>query len=75
MDAILGYLDDAPAWLAALGAVLGAAKAITVLTPTQVDDDALGYATKAVNILLRIVNTLALNVGRDENADDPKARP
>jgi len=63
MDAILNALDAAPAWLTAITGIVTAATAITALTPTTVDD-------KAVAMILRVLNLLAGNVGKNKNADD-----
>lgn len=51
--------------------VITSAKSITILTPTQVDDRWLGYGMRFINLVLRILNVLAANVGKDRNADDP----
>ena len=50
------------AWIAALTAAVVGANAITILTPTKVDD-------KFVNVLLRVLNFLAGNFGKNVNAD------
>ena len=63
MDAILNLLDAAPAWLTATTGIVTAATAITALTPTTADD-------KAVAMILRVLNLLAGNVGKNKNADD-----
>lgn len=63
MDAILNALDAAPAWLTAITGIVTAATAITALTPTTADD-------KAVAMILRVLNLLAGNVGKNKNADD-----
>ena len=63
MDALLNALDAAPAWLTAITGIVTAATAITALTPTTVDD-------KAVAMILRVLNLLAGNVGKNKNADD-----
>lgn len=63
MDAILNLLDAAPAWLTAITGIVTAATAITALTPTTADD-------KAVAMILRVLNLLAGNVGKNKNADD-----
>ena len=63
MDALLGFFDAFPAWLTAITAVVTAATAVTALTPTKVDDE-------YISIALRVLNTLAGNVGKNKNADD-----
>jgi len=63
MDAILNLLDAAPAWLHAITALVTAATAITALTPSTADD-------KVVAMILRVLNLLAGNVGKNKNADD-----
>jgi len=62
MEVFDAILNSVPAWWAAIGSLLLAIKPITMLTPTKVDNVAL-------NMVLRILNTFALNVGRDKNAD------
>jgi len=62
MEFIAEILSHIPTWAVALMAVFTAAKSITVLTPTTTDD-------KVVNIGLKVLNLLALNIGRDKNAD------
>ena len=57
------YISMIPSWLLALTTVVAAAKSITVLTPTRADD-------KFLDMILNVLNKLALNVGRDKNADD-----
>lgn len=56
------FKDIMPAWLLAITAVISAAKAITVLTPTKTDD-------RILNAVLAVLNFLALNVFKDKNAD------
>jgi len=64
------WLMSAPDWLNAIALVITAATALTALTPTKVDDEALGVVGKVVNMALKIVNMLAGNVLRNKNADD-----
>lgn len=63
MDQITEILEAAPAWLVAITGVVTAATAITALTPSTVDDAIL-------NKVLKVLNFLAGNVGRNRNADD-----
>ena len=63
MEIIMGVLDAMPAWLTAIMAVVTAATGITALTPTKTDD-------KWLAAILRVLNVLAGNVGRNKNADD-----
>lgn len=74
METLIVLLPEITAYISALAGLIVAAKAVTILTPTQVDDRILGGAGKVVNLVLRVLNTLALNIGKDVNADDPKAR-
>lgn len=53
----------APDVLVALTGAVTAASVVTAMTPTKADD-------AAVNWVLRLLNTLALNVGRNRNMDD-----
>lgn len=52
-----------PAWLVAITSVVTAATAITALTPTQTDD-------RILNAVLRVLNVLAGNFGKNTNKDD-----
>lgn len=63
MELIIGLLEAAPAWIVAITGLVTAASAITALTPTQADD-------KFVSTILRVLNVLSLNIGRNRNADD-----
>tara|TARA_Y100000310_G_C20599582_1_gene772311 strand:- start:615 stop:806 length:192 start_codon:yes stop_codon:yes gene_type:complete len=60
---IVGIMDLLGPWIAAITAVVTAATAITALTPTKVDD-------RAAAVVLRVLNVLAGNFGRNRNADD-----
>lgn len=63
MDQISQILEAAPAWLVAITGVVTACTAITALTPTRSDDEVLDK-------VLRVLNILAGNVGKNRNADD-----
>lgn len=63
MELIKDVWDGVAVWLPAVTGVVTAATAITALTPTKVDD-------KYINGLLRALNWLAGNVGKNRNADD-----
>lgn len=60
-------LNALPAIVAALTAICTAANIITSMTPTTSDD-------RVVAAILRVLNVLSLNVGKNTNADDPKAQ-
>lgn len=63
MEQITAILEAAPAWLTAITGVVTAATAITALTPSKSDD-------KVLNTILKVLNMLAGNVGKNKNADD-----
>lgn len=50
-------------YIVAIAGTVAAASAITALTPTKTDD-------KILDFVLKILNWLALNVGKNKNADD-----
>ncbi len=55
-------------WVAAITMVVTASNAITVLTPTNVDNQVL-------DVVLRILNILSGNFGKNKNADDISPEP
>ncbi|MDC0637490.1 hypothetical protein OAP25_02195 [Flavobacteriaceae bacterium] len=57
------FLESFPTWITAILTVVTAATAITALTPTKSDD-------KMLDIVLRILNFVAGNVGKNKNKDD-----
>jgi len=59
----LAIFEALPAWLVAITSVVTAATAITALTPTTADD-------KIIAAILRVLNILAGNFGKNKNADD-----
>ena len=63
MDQILSVIHMMPDWLVAVTALITAATGITALTPTQADD-------KVLNTILKVLNMVAGNVGKNKNADE-----
>jgi len=63
MDIVLNFFDSAPAWVAALTAVISSCTLITSLTPTKSDDKIIGF-------VLKILNFCAGNVLKNVNKDD-----
>ena len=63
MDQITAILEAAPVWLTAITGVVTACTAITALTPSRSDDEILDK-------VLKVLNILAGNVGKNRNADD-----
>lgn len=59
---MIEILEGLPEWLTAVTAVVTAATAITALTPTKSDD-------KVINAILRVMNALAGNIGKNRNKD------
>jgi hypothetical protein len=60
---IFALLDAVPNWVHAITGVVTAATAVTALTPTKSDD-------QIIAMILRVLNMLAGNVGKNKNADD-----
>ena len=63
MEQILMFIDELPAWVSALTALVTACAGVASLTPTKSDDAAIAF-------MLRIINVVGLNVNRAKNADD-----
>jgi hypothetical protein len=70
MDLIAGLMTKAPNWLLAISGVVTALTAVTMLTPTKMDDKVLGHATKYINMLLKLCNMGAGNILANKNKDD-----
>jgi len=70
MEAIANIMAQAPQWLQAIAGVVTALTAITMITPTKLDDKALGVATKYINMLLKLCNMGAGNIMGNKNKDD-----
>ena len=63
MEQLNSLIELLPVWLVAFTTLVTAANAITALTPTTSDD-------KVINAILKFLNTLSLNVGKNKNADE-----
>ena len=59
---IFAIFEQIPSWIVAITTVLTAATAVTALTPSRSDD-------KIVNGILKFLNVIAGNVGKNKNAD------
>lgn len=62
-DKIDSFLDNLPTWLVFATTVVTAATSFTAMTPT-------GSPNKILNVILRVLNVLSGNVGKNKNADD-----
>jgi len=62
MEFLMSALESFPVWLQAITALVTGATAITALTPTTVDNMAIGW-------LLKMLNILAGNVFKNRNKD------
>ncbi len=63
LDVLVNWVEMLPTWMAAVSTVVAAATAVTALTPTKHDD-------QIIAAILRILNVLSGNVGKNKNADD-----
>lgn len=63
MEFINEILSAIPNWVVAITGVVTALSVVTTLTPTTTDD-------AIVNKILKVLNVLALNIGKNKNADD-----
>lgn len=60
---MIEFFESLPGWLVAITTVVTACTAITALTPTKKDDVFIGK-------VLKVLNFLAGNIGKNKNADD-----
>ena len=63
MDQLELLFTNLPVWIGMALSLVGAVSAITAVTPTKSDD-------KVVAAVLRVLNILSLNIGKNKNADD-----
>jgi len=63
MEQLELLFTNLPVWISMALSLVGALSAITAVTPTRSDD-------KVTDSLLRILNILSLNIGKNQNADD-----
>lgn len=64
LSTVAVFFEAFPPWLTAITTVVTAATAITAITPTTRDD-------KVIWLILKVLNFLAGNFGRNRNKDDP----
>ncbi len=63
-------VESLPTWTKVAGVVVLVANAITSATPSKLDDKYSGMLAKGVNMLLKFLNMLSVNFGKNKNADD-----
>jgi len=63
MDQLELLFTNLPVWISMALTLVGAISAITAVTPTKSDD-------KLVDLVLKVLNILSLNIGKNKNADD-----
>ena len=66
---VVSIINEMPAWLVAITTVITAANGITALTPSKVDDKVMTTSVRAINIGLKVLNVLSVNIGRNKNKD------
>lgn len=69
-ETMTALFDSLPGLLVAVASLVTACTAITALTPTKVDDRYLAGAGRYLNMLSKVLNVLAGNVGKNKNADN-----
>ena len=70
MELLTLLVLKAPEYLTGLSAIIASANVFTAVTPTKVDDKLMSGLGKGINIALKILNVLSLNIGKNKNADD-----
>jgi len=65
MGMISGFIDQWPNWISGIAGLISACAVLAAMTPSKSDDRIIGW-------LLRIINVVAINVGKARNADDKK---
>lgn len=60
---MIDFFNSFPSWIVAITTLVTACTAITALTPTKSDDELL-------NKVLKVLNFLSGNFGKNKNADD-----
>ncbi len=63
MEQLEMLFTNLPVWIGMALTLVGAVSAITAVTPTKSDD-------KLVDLVLKVLNILSLNIGKNKNADD-----
>lgn len=66
---VLSHKDVATEYFVAFGAIVLSAKSLTIITPTKIDDTAIMGLGKVYNLIAKVLNVAALNIGKDKNAD------
>lgn len=73
MTSIMAIWNMVPVYvqvaIAAIGGVVTFANAITMATPSKVDDEKWGVAAPILNGILNVLNVLAGNIFKNKNAD------